>query len=381
MNTLCAPLAAALLLGATVASAQATMIKAGVLLDPATGATTANQTIVVENGRITAVGPNVKPPPGARYVDLTAFTVMPGLIDAHVHLAIGGTPRDNALANLNAGFTTVVDLGARTHRLLRIRDSINAGQIPGPRVLAAGIWVGTKNGVCEFGGIGIDGGPDAFRERVRGNVDAGADVIKICVSGWPAAAFAQPLALEIAQASLEASVDEAGARKRIVLAHAISLGAVEASIRSGVNGLAHAAYVSEFLAREMRGRGTFMIPTLASLVGDDTSDASRALIAATRTAYRTGVTLVFGTDGGVLPHGRNAEEFLALTKAGVRPEDAIRSATINAARAFQLADSIGSIAPGMVADIIAVRGTIKSDLSVLGNVSFVMSRGRVVKGP
>jgi imidazolonepropionase-like amidohydrolase len=317
----------------------------------------------------------------ARTVDLSTFTVLPGLFDAHVHLVIGGPARDNALAILRAGFTTVVDLGARTTRLLRIRDSINAGSIPGPRVLAAGIWVGTKNGVCEFNGVGIEGGPDAFRARVRENVAGGAELIKVCVSGWPADSYARPDAFEIAEDALRAVVEEAHATRRLVVAHAISRGAARAAVRAGVDALAHAAFVDSATAHEMRRRGVFLIPTLASLTAGDTSIVSRALVEATRVAHRGGVPLVLGTDAGVLPHGRNAEEFRALNGAGVSPLDAIRSATVNAARAFRLSDSVGTIAVGMIADLIAVEGDPLTDLDALGRVRFVMAQGRVVKTP
>jgi imidazolonepropionase-like amidohydrolase len=359
--------------------AQVTVLRSGRLLDPVTGRVSHNQSIVVEAGRITQVAPVVAIPVGAEVVDLTAYTVMPGLIDAHVHLGIGGPPRDNALADLKAGFTTVVDLGARTSRLLRIRDSINAGHIPGPRVLAAGIWVGTKGGVCEFNGIGLAGGPDVFRARVRENVDAGADLIKVCVTGWPGAAFADRAGYEIADDALRAVVSEAHAARKLVIAHDISAGGVRAALRDSVDGLAHAAYVDAPLAAAMKARGMFMVPTLASLTGGDTSAASRALVAATGLAYRTGVTLVFGTDGGVLPHGRNALEFQALIQAGVTPLDAIRAATVNAARALRLADSLGTIAPGMLADIIAVEGDPLVDITAMQRPRFVMSRGRVVR--
>lgn len=355
------------------------VIRAGRVLDPVTGAITTNQMIIVDNGRFVAIGPNLAIPNGAEVIDLSGLTVLPGLIDAHVHLAIGGSVRDNALADVRAGFTTVVDLGARTHRLLRLRDSINAGAIPGPRVLAAGIWVGTKGGVCEFNGIGIAGDAEAFRARVRENVDAGADVIKVCVSGWPADAYARPAAYEIADDALEAVVREAHAARRLVIAHDISLGGVHAALRAGVDGLAHAAYVDSAAASRLHDRHVFLIPTLASLTGGDTSAASRALVAATSLAYRSGVTLVFGTDGGVLPHGQNAAEFSALRQAGVSPLDAIRSATVNAARAFQIADSVGAIAPGMVADLIAVDGDPSTDVTALTRVRFVMSRGRVMR--
>jgi imidazolonepropionase-like amidohydrolase len=371
----------AVAVGASVGFPQQIVLRTNRLLDPVTGAVATNQQIVVDGARIASVGAGIPVLKDARVIDLTGLTVLPGLIDAHVHLVIGGSPRDNAYADLRAGFTTVVDLGARSTRLLRVRDSINAGSITGPRVLAAGMWVGTKNGVCEFNGIGISGGADAYRQRVRENVEAGADLIKVCVSGWPAESYAKPDVYEITDGALRAVVDEAHAAHRMVIAHDISRGGVQAALASGVDGLAHAPYLDTTLARGLEERGVFVISTLASLTAGDTSAAARALFDATALAYRTGVRLVFGTDGGVLPHGQNTREFAALLHAGVSPLDAIRAATINAARAFQIADSVGTIAPGMAADIIAVEGDPLTDVGALGRVRFVMSRGRVVRAP
>jgi imidazolonepropionase-like amidohydrolase len=143
--------------------------------------------------------------------------------------------------------------------------------------------------------------------------------------------------------------------------------------------LAHTPYLDSATALQLRAKNVFIIPTLASLAGDDTSRASRALVASLALAHRIGVTLVFGTDGGVLPHGQNAREFAALVRAGISPLEALRSATINAARAFALADSLGSLGNGMAADLIAVTGDPLADLSVLSHPRFVMSRGRVVR--
>ena len=361
-------------------SAQRTMIRAGRLLDVRTGQVARNMTITVEHGRIVSVNRAV-PAPGDTVVDLAGLTVLPGLIDAHVHLTIGGTPRDNALADLRAGFTTVVDLGARSTRLLQVRDSINAGLIPGPRVLAAGMWIGRKDGVCEFNGIGIAGGAEAFRARVRENVSAGADLIKVCVSGWAADAFARPNEYEMPDTVLTAVVYEARRLGRKVIAHDISLAGVHAALRASVDGFAHAAYVDTATAAEMRSKDVFVIPTLASLVGEDTSPVSRALAAAVRRVYDARVRLVFGTDGGVLPHGQNAKEFVALTAAGIPPWAQVQSATTGAAQALGIADSLGAIAPGMAADIIAVEGDPLADVTALQRVVFVMSRGRVVRSP
>ena len=311
-------------------------------------------------------------------VNLAGKVVLPGLIDAHVHLVLGGPVRANALADLRAGFTTVVDLGALAHRLLRIRDSINAGIIPGPRVLAAGMWVGVKGGVCEFTGIGVVGGPEQFRARVRENIAAGADVIKLCVSGWANEAFANPAQYEMPDDALVASVQEAHQHRRLVVAHDLSRGGVRAALRANVDGLAHAAYLDSATALEMRAKNVFMIPTLASLATGDTSDATRALVASVALAHRLGVRLVFGTDGGVLRHGNNADEFTALVRAGIPPLAAVRAATINAATAFGLADSLGAVRAGMLADLIAVDGDPLQDVATLRAPHFVMSRGKIV---
>jgi imidazolonepropionase-like amidohydrolase len=311
-------------------------------------------------------------------VDLKDATLLPGLIDGHVHLQIGGQPEANAMAALQAGFTTVVDLGATSDVALRLRDRIAAGTTQGPRILAAGLWAGTKNGICEFGGIGIAEGPDGFRARVRENVAAGADLIKVCVSGWPATAFAKPEAYEIADDALAALVDESTRAKRMVVAHAISLGAAKAASRTGVRGLAHAAYVDEATAIELRDRNVFMIPTLTTLTRPP-GPASDRLKASVATAHRAGVRIVFGTDGGVLPHGKNAVEFRALVDAGLTPIDAIRAATTNAAQVFGLDNLIGAVAEGRAADIIAVEGDPLRDVGVMENVVFVMRGGRVVR--
>ena len=352
------------------------------ILDPSSGQYSPASVILVSRGRIVDIRP------ASAYdarladstIDLRDLTILPGFIDGHVHLAIGGAPTANAVADLRAGFTTLVDLGARTHRLLRIRDSINAGTLPGPRVIAAGIWIGVKNGVCEFGGIGIVDGADGFRQRVRENAAAGAEIAKVCLSGWPGAAFTQPTSAELSDDILRATVDEAKRANQLVVAHAISHGSVSAAIAAGVDGLAHAAYLDASLASRMRGRGMFMVTTLASLTGGegDTSRASSALYDAVALAHRSGVRLVFGTDAGVLPHGRNAEEFQALVRAGVSPMDAIRAATINAARAFRLADSLGMVREGMLADFVAVSGDPLADVTTLLAPRFVMSRGRPV---
>ena len=384
------PLAAALLvlgLATTRTSAQSPgeraryAVRAARILDPVSGRYSEPSIILVRDGRIVDVLPSARfrPDIADSTIDLGDKTIVPGLIDAHVHLGIGGPVATTALADVRAGFTTVVDLGARTTRILTMRDSVNAGGILGPRVLAAGIWVGVKNGVCEFNGIGIAGGVEDFRARIRENAKAGAEVAKLCVSGWPQAAFAEPLKYEMPDEILRASVEEAHRLGRIVVAHDISLGGVRAALAAGVDGLAHAAYLDSAAAARMKSANMFMIPTLASLTGGDTTRAGPALVSAVTLAHRAGVHLVFGTDGGVLPHGQNAAEFTALVNAGLSPLDAIRAATINAATAFRIADSVGVVRRGMAADLVAVAGDPLQDVRVLERPMFVMSRGRVIR--
>ena len=364
------------------ASARAELaLRAGRILDPVAGRYDESVVILVRGGRISGVIParEYRADLADSVVDLSQLTVLPGLIDSHVHLVLGGAVVSNAVADLRAGFTTVVDLGARTHRLLQLGDSINAGHLPGPRVLAAGIWVGVKGGVCEFNGIGIAGGAEEFRTRIRSNAVAGAEIAKLCLSGWPGQAFAEPASSELPDDVIRASVAEARAHGLVTVAHAISLGSVRAALDAGVDGLAHAAYVDSVTSLRMRDQRMFMVSTLATLTRGDSSIAARSLVSALSLAARNGVSIVFGTDGGVLPHGRNAEELRALVDAGLTPLEAIRAATVNAARAFRIQDSIGTLEPGKVADLVAVAGDPLADIGTLARPLLVVSRGRIVR--
>jgi len=278
---------------------------------------------------------------------------------------------------LRAGFTTVADLGSVNQRILRLRDSINAGRATGPRILGAGLWIGRAEGICEFGGIERRGGADAYRAERTRHVAAGADMIKVCVSTWLADAFEHPERYEISDDALAATVDEAHRARRKVIAHDISNGGVVAALTAGVDGFAHGAIVDSAVATEMARRGAFMIPTLASLA-PSSSAPEQALRRSVARAHRAGVRMVFGTDAGVIPHGSNAIEFAALVTAGLSPIEAIRSATINAAEALGITGEAGTIEPGRAADIVAVTGDPLADIRVLERVRFVMKAGQVV---
>jgi imidazolonepropionase-like amidohydrolase len=355
-------------------------VAAARLVDPSNGAVTGPVVVLIDGQRIRRVVARgeFRPQDADSLVDFGDLTLMPGFIDGHVHLTIGGPIAATAQADLRAGFTTVVDLGARGYRVLRVRDSINAGLIEGPRILAAGLWIGAKGGVCEFSGIGIAGDADAFRRRVIANDSAGADLSKACVTSWPADAYAKPDYTEIPEPTLHAIVEESHARHKLVVAHDLGRAGIAMALRTGVDGLAHAAYFTPELAADARRRGMFVIPTLESLTSGDTSIVSRELVRATRLARDSGVTIVFGTDGGVLPHGKNGAEFDALARAGLSPLELIRAATTNAARAFKLSDSVSVVRAGMIADLVAVRGDPLADPRALQRVERVVARGRII---
>jgi imidazolonepropionase-like amidohydrolase len=356
-----------------------TAILAGRMLDVRAGKYRDGVVIFVENGRVSGIGPlRGFHRADEVVIDLSNATVLPGLIDAHVHFALAGAPPANALATLRAGFTTVADLGSVNQRILRLRDSISAGAVVGPRILGAGLWIGRAEGICEFGGIGVRGGAEVYRARVRENVAAGADIIKVCVSTWLTDAFEHPERYEIADDALAATIDEAHSARRKVIAHDLSNAGVQIALKLGVDGFAHGAIVDSVVAVDMARRGAFMIPTLASLA-PSSSPAETKLRESVARAHRLGVRMVFGTDAGVIPHGSNAQEFAALVGAGLSPLEAIRAATINAAEALGIGSEAGTIETGRVADIIAVTGDPLMDVRLLERVQFVMKAGQVVR--
>lgn len=232
---------------------------------------------------------------------------------------------------------------------------------------------------CASNGIGIAGGPEEFRARIRSNAAASAEIAKLCLSGWPGQAFAEPSSYELPDDVIRASVAEARANGQVTVAHAISLGSVRAALDAGVDGLAHAAYIDSATSLRMRDQRVFMVSTLAALTRGDTSIGARSLVSSLSLAARNRVPIVFGTDGGVLPHGRNAEELRALVDAGLSSLETIRAATVNAARAFRIQDSLGTIEPGKVADLIAVAGDPLADIGTLDRPVLVLSRGRIVR--
>jgi imidazolonepropionase-like amidohydrolase len=319
-------------------------------------------------------------PAGASEIDLGAAILLPGLIDTHVHLMLGGSPAANAAATLNAGFTTVQDLGSLEYAALRVRDSIAAGQLPGPRVLASGPWLGITGGTCDFSGIGVRGA-EAFARRVREDQARGADLIKICVTAWPDDGYRYPDSVETSDAELRAAMDEARRLKLRVAAHAIGAEGVRRAVAAGVQQIAHSGFEDEATLRTMKERGVWLTPTLRSFEARPRTPGLDSLSAHMRRVLASGVPIAFGTDAGVIPHGRNAREFGALVRHGMSPARALRAATVDAASALGLSKRIGRLDPGMTADVIAVDGDPLTDITATERVVFVMKAGRVHRAP
>lgn len=353
------------------------VLSGGEFLDVRAGALRPNGAIVVRGGTIVAIhrpGGAWRPPPDARVLSLEGRTILPGLIDAHAHLTIAGAPAENAAATLQAGFTTVVDLGSANGAGIRLRNEIAAGRVPGPRVIAAGSWIGAKGGVCEFGGATV-GSAEAARARARADLDAGADLLKVCVTGWPAEAIAAPDSVQLKDSLLSVVAATAAAAGRPLYAHAIGrAGALLAADRHA-RALAHTPIVDSAGAARLKQSGIYVISTLATLTAGEAADRVRRSFLA---LHRAGVPVVFGTDAGVLPHGANARELVALTDAGLSPLEALRAATVNAA-ALLRSSRIGEIAVGGAADLVVVTGRPLRDLRILERPELVVQGGRAVR--
>lgn len=348
-------------------------VRAGRLLDPRSGTLTEGVTILVRNGIVAEVGPGVRVPAGAQVVDATAYTVLPGLIDAHVHLTLAGRPRDNARTTLEAGFTTVADLGSARGGGVRLRDLVS-DSIPGPRILAAGSWIGGRGGVCEFGGATIRGAAEA-EARAQADLLSGADLLKVCVTDWLDPAVQFPDSVELLPEEL-AAVARAGAKAEVPLvAHAIGSAGVDAALGAGVRLLAHTPVVDEAGAARIATSGACVATTLTTLLQGREAAALRESFARLR---RAGVRFMLGTDAGVLAHGANATELQTLVSAGMTPLEAIAAATYQAAGCLRL-PHYGALEPGSPGDLVGIAGNPLDDPSLLGAPALVMRAGRVVR--
>jgi imidazolonepropionase-like amidohydrolase len=391
-----------------VPSTNTLVIRPAAVLDVRRGVLVDDVMILVENSLIIRIGPakGFDPPRGATFIELPGMTVMPGLIDAHVHLAWGpavaGQPipgTDEAQRTLAAGFTTVRNLGATGKADFTLRSAIDSGRLPGPRMLVSGPALGRSKGTCDtvFAGEGQADGVEAVRRKVRELLDAGADVIKLCAGG-PVIATAQNAGdVEYSEEEIRAIVEEAHARKSKVAAHAHGPAAIGNAVRAGVDSIEHGGFIDAASARLMKERGVYLVPTifrvdytLERAVQAGTATAEQlAIRRAARTAMRAniaaaiaaGVPIALGTDATVIPHGSNAREIATLVELGMSPAAALRAATVDAAKLLGVENDFGTLDPGKRADLIAVEGNPLADVARLQSVKWVMLNGKVVSLP
>jgi imidazolonepropionase-like amidohydrolase len=397
------------------------VIHAGRVLDVKTGKTLANQTIVIEAGKIVRSGASadVKAPAGATVIELPSATVLPGLIDAHTHLTMDpefgyeelgiSLPREtltgakNARVTLQAGFTTVRNVGASGYTDVALRDAINAGDVPGPRMLVSGPALGITGGHCDNNllpfeyhavGDGVADGIAAVQHKVRENIKYGVDVIKICATGGVLSKGDDPQASQYTLEEMKAIVADAHRLGRRVAAHAHGAQGILWATQAGVDSIEHGSYIDDAGIAEMKKDGTYLVPTLylgdwflenaeRNHVPDFLLVKAKAVMPVARQniahAFASGVKVAFGTDAAVYPHGLNAHEFAVMVKLGLTPLQAIQAATVNAADLLGWAGKVGSLEPGAWGDVIAVDGDPLSDVTTLQNVKFVMKGGEVVK--
>jgi imidazolonepropionase-like amidohydrolase len=417
-------IAALLMLFAGVpAAAEVITIHAGRLMTDPSRPIQGPSTITVTDGRITAVAPGLNPgPQGSRLIDLSTRTVMPGLIDTHVHfMSVPGSaywrdavdPDDylvlvgarNALTTLRAGFTTVRDLGSGGTAGFSLKRAIDEGLIPGPRMLVSGQALSTIGGHGDVAGFRpevmavLDGhntctGAEQCAARVRELARAGADVIKFHATGGVLSQGDRHLGQSFTDDEMRSIISTAHALGLKVAAHAHADEGIAAAVRAGVDSIEHGTFASPATIQLMRQRGTTLVPTLMAFVGirerlghnvytpiveSKVRMTLEVVGRAARLAHDAGVPVIFGTDAGVYEHGRNAGEFVELVeRAGLTPAEAIAAATTGAAHLLGLDNEVGRIAPGFSADLIAVDGDPIADVRVLSHVGFVMVRGRTV---
>jgi imidazolonepropionase-like amidohydrolase len=397
-----------------------TIVRAGKLLDVRTGKTLTNQAIVIEDGKIVSVGPDTgAADAGAKVIDLSGKTVLPGLIDAHTHITFDpkfgydrlaiSLPREaligakNARVTLLAGFTTIRNLGATEFADIALRDAINAGDVPGPRIDASGPALSITGGHCDdnllpyewhASAVGVADGVENVQHKVREVIKYGADVIKICATGGVLSLGDNPQHSQFTQAELSAIVADAHRLGRKVAAHAHGAEGIRWSAEAGVDSIEHGSYIDDAGIAAMKQHGTYLVPTLylgdwflenaprmgvpPSMLkkGQEVMPEARKNIAR---AFAGGVKVGFGTDAAVYPHGLNAHEFAVMVRLGLTPLQAIQAATVNDADLLGWSDKVGVLEPGHFADIIAVDGDPLQDVTTLEQVKFVMKGGTVYK--
>jgi imidazolonepropionase-like amidohydrolase len=352
-----------LLFGCATARTDRLVIAADRMLDVDAGRYVENAVVTIEGDRIVSVRTGAAPDGAIR-----VQTLLPGLIDAHVHLVWAGAPGDDAArATVNAGFTTVRNLGSSLHEPTRF---------DAPRVVFSGPGLGPENGICHqtFGAFVTDA--EDARAKVRAQVqDLGATWIKVCAGGGVVGTANDAETIELTPELLAAIVEEAHKLKVKVAAHAQGPVAIRNAVLAGVDSIEHGGLIDRETALLMRERNVALVPTLARLEARPRIKATT--FANVSEAVKAGVPIVLGTDATVLPHGRNAEELKALVEVGLTPLEAIRAATTRAAALLGI-DDIGRIKPGASADLVGLHGDPLNDVTAFREPTLVVARGKVV---
>jgi imidazolonepropionase-like amidohydrolase len=408
---------------ATTSAAATGAVRCGKLLDVKAGKMLSDQVVVFDaSGLITGVGPSssMVVPAGVNAIDLSKSTCLPGLIDVHTHLTsdpqhsgykgLGiSVPRQavtgvkNARLTVEAGFTTIRNVGAEEFTDVAVRDGVNAGEIVGPRMIVSGPALGITGGHCDenllpyeyhYKGQGVADGPWAAREKVREVIKYGADVIKICASGGVLSKGDLPGAPQYTPEEMQAIAAEAHKLGRKVAAHAHGTQSIKEAIQAGIDSIEHSSLIDDEGIRLAKEHGTYLvfdiynddyILGMGEKVGmlpesiEKERNLGKLQRANFRKAYEAGAKLAFGTDSGVYPHGDNAKQFSKMVEFGMKPMDAIQAATVNAADLIGWADKVGVLEKGHFADLIAVDGDPLSDIKVLESVRFVLKGGTVIK--
>jgi imidazolonepropionase-like amidohydrolase len=414
-----------LLIFATALSAQQTaskriLIRAGHVIDVHTGNESADQTIVVTGDTITAVSPTASTPKqsGDEEVDLRSMTVLPGLIDVHTHLTddtnfdpyhelstsvaksalIGAR---NARVTLEAGFTTVRNVGAEGYADVDLRDAINEGLVEGPHMQVSGPPLGITGGHCDENLLpiayhltagGVADGVEAVQHKVRETIKYGADLIKVCATGGVLSKGDDPQASQYTLEELKAIVADAHRLGRKVAAHAHGAQGILWASEAGIDSIEHGSYMNDEDIAMMKQHGTYFVPTaylidwmqqygnLPPLYQQKMKDVSAVEKANAKKAIAAGVKVALGTDAAVYPHGLNAHELdVYVNQFGMTPLAALQTATLNAADLMNWTGHVGSLEPGKWADVVAVNGDPLKDIRLLENVQFVMKSGVVYK--
>jgi len=414
----------ALLIG-TSAQADTLYVRAGRLVDTEHGIVLSDRLIRIEDGRVAAVTPFAPPPAGAKLIDWSAYTVLPGLIDMHVHLAdteetsnvaeplfhsqedIAYLGARHARETLMAGFTTVHDVGCfRAFADVALRDAINRGDVIGPRMSAVGAYITIPGGGGEVTGFAPDVKvPDDMRvgvvtdaadtvRKVNYLFQNGADSIKLIATGAVLAQGTEPGQQELTEDEMRAAVQVAAARGSWVTAHAHGAAGIKSAMRAGVKSIEHASLIDDEGIAMAKARGVYLDmdiyngdwidevgkrdhwPADILRKNDDTTEAQRQGF---RKAVKAGVKLTFGTDAGVYPHGLNARQFKYMIRYGMTPMQAIQAATVTSAELLNWSRDVGAVSPGHYADMVAVAADPLKDISALEHIDHVMKGGDLVR--